>query len=206
MALATHNVVAAFLDGDRLERALRALAEQDIPRSVIAVDDRDDEAALSKFEMREEVERSWAGPGVSMGTEHMLKGAVLWTFVGGVVGLILGLVVGALFFEGVLGVVATGVAGAFAGATPGFVAGGFAKPREIERDHTKAQLRRRTVGVHSDNQEHVERAGIVFTEHGADRIERTDSEGNPMPELHERSGHEEAPSRTGRRLQRDGEE
>ena len=91
MALATHNVVAAFLDEDRLEGALRALAEQDIPRSAISVDDRDDEVALSKFEMREEVERSWAGPGVSMGTEHQLKGAVLWTIVGGVAGLVIGL-------------------------------------------------------------------------------------------------------------------
>lgn len=141
-----------------------------------------------------------------MGTEHMLKGAVLWTIVGGVVGLILGMVIGALFFEGALGLFATAVAGAFAGATPGFVAGGFAKPRDIERDHTKAQLRRRTIGIHSDNQEHVERAGSIFAELGADRIERMDSEGNPLPELHERSGHEEAPSRTGRRLQRDGDE
>ena len=206
MALSTHNVIAAFLDDDRLQRALEKLEEQGIPRSVISVDDRDNEAALSKFEMREEVERSWAGPGVSMGTEHMLKGALLWTILGGVAGLIVGLLIGALFFDGVLGVLVTGVAGAFAGATPGFVAGGFTKPRPVERGHTQAQLTRRTIGVHSDNQEHVERAGAVFADHGADRIERMDSEGNPLPELHERSGHEEAPSRTGRRLQRDGEE
>jgi hypothetical protein len=206
MALATHNVVAAFLDEDRLEGALRALAEQDIPRSAISVDDRDDEVTLSKFEMREEVERSWAGPGVSMGTEHQLKGAVLWTIVGGVAGLVIGLVIGSLVFEGTVGLFATAVVGAFAGATPGFVAGGFTKPRPVERGHTQAQMRRRTIGVHSDDQEHVERAGSVFADHGADRIERMDSEGNPLPELHERSGHEEAPSRTGRRLQRDDEE
>src|ERR671915_2352981 len=124
MALATHNVVAAFLEDSQVERALRSLESRDIPRSAIFVDDPDDEAALSKFEMREEVERSWAGPGVSMGTEHMLKGALLWTILGGVAGLIVGLLIGALFFDGVLGVLVTGVAGAFAGATPGFVAGG----------------------------------------------------------------------------------
>jgi outer membrane lipoprotein SlyB len=202
MALASHNVVAAFLEDSQVESALRSLESQDIPQSVIFVDDRDDEAALSKFEMREEVERSWAGPGVSMGTEHMMRGAVLWTVVGGAAGLLLGLVIGALVFGGLLGVLAAAAAGAFAGSSAGFVAGGFTKPRPVERAHTQAQRRRRTIGVHSDDQEQVERAGILLAEHGADRIERMDSEGNPLPELHERSGTREAPSRTGRRLRR----
>ena len=202
MALATHNVVAAFLEDSQVERALRSLESRDIPRSAIFVDDPDDEAALSKFEMREEVERSWAGPGVSMGTEHMMKGASLWTVIGGVVGLLLGVAIGALFFGGMLGVLATAAAGAFAGATAGFVAGGFSKPRPVERAHTRAQRRRRTIGVHSDDQDAVGLAGTLLAEGGADRIERMDSEGNPLPELHERPGSKEAPSRTGRRLRR----
>lgn len=203
MALRTHNIVGAFYGPKKGEHVRRALEEAGIPRAKIEVGRSEDEALVTKAEMREEVEGAWGGPGLSLGTEHQIKGAVLWTAIGTILGALVGLAVGVAFFEGARGIVIATVIFAIGGATPGFVAGGFVRPRHVEQEHDLAQENRTEVSVHSEDQTEVERAQAIFRHHEADRIERFDPEGNPVPELHGRSGYEVGPSDTGRRLERE---
>lgn len=203
MALRTHNIVAAFHGERKSEKVVRALKDAGIPPSKISVGESGDEALVSKAEMREEVERAWGGPGLSLGTEHQIKGAALWTVVGTILGALVGAGIGVAFFGEATGIAITTVVFAIGGATAGFVGGGLAGPRYVEQAHEQAQESRTDIAVHSEDQNEVERAQAVFRHHEADRIERFDPEGNPVPELHEHSGYEVQPSETGRRLERE---
>lgn len=203
MALRAHNIVAAFYGSKKSEQVLRALEDAGIPRANISVGSSQDEALVTKAEMREEVEGSWGGPGISLGTEHQIKGAVLWTVIGTLLGALVGLAVGAAFFGGARGIAISTVIFAIGGATAGFVAGGFVRPRYVEQEHDLAQENRTDISVHSEDQAEVERAQAIFRHNDADRIERFDPEGNPVPELHGRSGYEVQPSETGRRLEQE---
>lgn len=206
MALRTHNIVAAFYGNKKTEDVVRALEDAGISRAKISVGSSRDEALVTKAEMREEVEGAWGGPGISLGTEHQIKGAVLWTVVGTLLGALVGVGVGVAFFGGAQGIAITTVIFAIGGATAGFVAGGFVGPRYVEQAHDLAQENRTDISVHSDDQTEVERAQAIFRHHDADRIERFDPDGNPVPELHGRSGYQVQPSDTGRRLEREEKE
>ncbi|MGH2746309.1 MAG: hypothetical protein ACRDKB_00070 [Actinomycetota bacterium] len=131
-----------------------------------------------------------------------IKGAVLWTVVGTLLGALVGLGIG-LALSGGAAVAITTVVFAIGGATAGFVGGGLVGPRYVEQAHEAAQENRTDIAVHSEDQSEVERAQAVFRHHDADRIERFDPEGNPVPELHDHSGYEVQPSETGRRLERE---
>jgi hypothetical protein len=202
MAVATHNIVGTFYGQATCDEVVRVLENAGIDSSAIFVDAAGDETLVTRAEMREEVEQSLAGPGISLATKHQAKGAMVGTAVGTVTGAVVGLMLGAIALDSPSGVIISVGAFAIGGATAGFVAGGLARPRPIERRHDRAQENRIKIGVHSDKQEDVERAQSIFDRHQADRVERFDSEGNPVPELHGRSGHDVAPSRTGRRVER----
>ncbi|MGH2748738.1 MAG: hypothetical protein ACRDKB_12580 [Actinomycetota bacterium] len=77
MALRAHNIVAAFYGERKSEEVVRALKDAGISPSKISAGESEDEALVSKAEMREEVERAWGGPGLSLGTEHQIKGGHL---------------------------------------------------------------------------------------------------------------------------------
>lgn len=200
MKLGTHNVVAAFLDERKAQDAIAALEASGIEPPKITLDGVD-ESLLSKAEMREEVDKSWGGPSVGLATDPMVKGATIWTIAGAALGSLLGVILGLVLFQGAFGIAIVVIALGVAGATAGFVAGGFTKPRAIEYEHDEQQQARTDIGVHSDRQEDVETARVIFLEHGADRVERFDSEGNPVPELEGQSGYEVKPSATARRLE-----
>ncbi len=204
MPVAQHNVVAGFTDRDKVEEAVVRLEEAGVPRSEIRIQTSADRALVGKAEMREEIDRAWGGPAFSIATEHQTKGAATWTPIGTIIGAAVGALVGLVFFDGAAGMIASVVGLALAGATAGVLIGGFVGPKAVDADHAEAQEQRVVVAVHSEVQEHVEKAQHLLGEVGAERVERFDREGNPVPELHGRSGREVRPSQTGRRLETRG--
>lgn len=180
--LATHNVVASFVGAAKARRTADALRSRGVPSDKIVVGSGLDDAESMKGEMREEIDHSAVGPGISVATPEMAKGAALWTLLGGGIGLVLGLIIGAIFLS-MTGMVVAAIAFAIGGATAGFVAGGFSEPRPTEDNRDRHSEARVTVGVHSEEIGHIKKASSFFEDAGADRIDRFDAEGNPLPEL-----------------------
>lgn len=180
--LARHNVVASFVGAARARKTAEALRSRGVPDDKIVVGSGTDDAESMKAEMREEVDHSVVGPAVSVATPEMAKGAARWTLLGGAIGLVLGLVIGAIFFSAT-GMLVAAIAFAVGGVTAGFVAGGFSEPRPTEDARDRHSDARVTVGVHSDEIGDIKKAASFFEDAGADRIDRFDAEGNPLPEL-----------------------
>lgn len=184
--LGTHNVVGSFVGATKARRAADALRDAGVPDEEIVVGAASDHAESMKAEMREEMDHSAAGGAISVVNPEMARGAAKWTALGGAIGLVMGTFLGLAFFSTV-GTLIAAIAFAVGGSVAGFVAGGFTRPRPAEDARDRHSEARVTVGVHSERVEHVKKADSLFEETGADRIDRFDAEGNPLPELSARS-------------------
>jgi hypothetical protein len=175
-----HNLTATFASRSQADRAVKRLRrEGEIEVTVGSVD----EAAALRAEMRDEIEATVIGPGnIGPFTKGMSKGLVRWLPIATLVGALLGLLIGLLpwpFDRGLTITVAV-ICGAVAGATTGFVAGGFVRPRKEGEGGEFAAERGVSVGIHTDDEGALERARAILTELGAERVDRVTPEGAPM--------------------------
>lgn len=171
---APYTLTATFEDRAAADRAAAAVREAGLDVSVSVGAEGDERAALDA-EMRDEVEATVVGAGnVGPFTKGMTKGLVVWVPIATVAGILVGLLFGFLPWPDVpttLRFIIWGIAGAFAGATAGFVIGGFAKPRELEEgEHLDAESGV-VVGVHATRPEPLEAARTILERHGATRAD-----------------------------------
>jgi hypothetical protein len=174
-----HNLTATFPARDEAERAMRRLRSEGVRVTLSGAD----EAAALRSEMRDEMEATVIGPGnIGPFTKGMSRGMLKWLPIATIAGALLGLLIGLLpwpFDRGLTITVAV-ICGAVAGATTGFVAGGFVRPRKEGEGREFAAERGVTVGVHADDEEAFERARAILMELGAERVDRVTPEGTPM--------------------------
>lgn len=179
-----NEIVAVFSDEDTAkaaaEEANGALSRPESPR----VDEERDGVTSLKAEMREEMENSIAGAG-SIGpfTKEMTKGIVVGTPVGTLIGAALTAPLAFIPFLS-LGfgprLLIALVVGAAAGATVGFMAGGFAAkgpatPLASERGTTVA------IGVRTPQE--IQAVTEAFQRHSPIRVDLTTVEGNAVTTL-----------------------
>jgi hypothetical protein len=197
-----YNVVAAFEDDAHADHAVRDLSRagvrgRDIHVSHPRRESGFDARAALRSEMQDEVDQSFAGPGVSFATSSQAKGALVGTLAGIAAGAILGAAAGlswvALTHSAVgdaTRVTIAVIVFAFGGAAAGFIAGGAVKPRvDARRDDPTAQLGERhfsaergtVVALHLRDRSALDRACRILSEAGAERIDAVNADGTPLP-------------------------
>ncbi len=178
--LAEHNVEVTYETEEQARAAADAAREAGVDAAV-SVGEPEDERAVLRAEMRDELESAVVGPGnVGPFTKSMSRGIALWVPMGSVAGLALGLVLAVLFWRTATGFVWTGIIGVVGGATFGFVVGGGFKPRadrEGEELDAEAGV---TVGVHASEASDAERAEEVLRGRDPKRVDRVDRSGHPL--------------------------
>ena len=120
------RIVAVYEDEQHARRVASALIDAGFDPHEIRTEERDDQIASVKGEMRSEMLRSVAGPGNGPWTNEMAKGMMLGAVLGGAIGFVLGLPFAAFdmgleVWQRIAIVVIVGVS---TGATFGFVIGG----------------------------------------------------------------------------------
>ena len=194
------EIIAAFPDAGRAERAAQALERRGLPKRhlhlVRGTETSPARRASMRSEMAEEVNRSVAGPGVGVFAPDQATGAAAGTFVGAIAGIVVGLAVGALWafgFQSVLSeagrLAIAALCFLFAGAVIGFVVGGSMKPRIEGSERPGRMLDERTlagtddtlleVEVSSESEAHM--VEEVLEHAGAERVDAVDRDGTPLP-------------------------
>jgi hypothetical protein len=197
-----YNLIAAFEDDAHADHAVRDLTRAGVRGADVHIlhpgrDSGPDARAALRSEMQDEVDESFAGPGVSFATKSQAKGAFVGTFAGIAAGAILGAAVGLLwvaFTHSAVGdvtrVAIAIIVFAIGGAAAGFIAGGAVKPRiEADRHDPMAQLgeqhfaseRGTVVALHLRDRGTVDRAYRILTEAGAERVDAVNANGTPLP-------------------------
>jgi hypothetical protein len=180
MAQALRNVEATF-ENERLAREAAEAARRAGLRVTVNTE-RDTRAAL-RSEMRDEVESMVAGPGnIGPFTKSMTKGVVVAVPLGAVLGGVLGLLLGLIPLFGLETSTRMWIGfaiGAAAGATTGFVLGGFIKPRMDREGGPLEPEKTITVGIHT-SREDEERARRLMERKGATRVAVADAHGRPI--------------------------
>jgi hypothetical protein len=168
-----YSLQATFDDADAARRAAGEVRGAGLDVTV-SVGTASDERAALDAEMRDEMESAVVGPGnVGPFTKSMTKGVALFVPIATVVGAVVGLLFGFVPWPDVglpLRFAIWGISGAVAGATAGFVIGGFTKPRldrEGERLDSETGV---VVGVHAGSPEPLDRARTILERHGAGRV------------------------------------
>lgn len=169
-----YSLAATFPDAASAERAAAVVRDEERAASV-AVGTRGAEREALYAEMRDEVEATVVGAGnVGPFTKGMTKGIVTWVPIGTIAGALIGLLFGFVPWPNVgtgLRFVIWAVAGAFAGATAGFVVGGLAKPREEEEGEELEAEAGVNVSVVSQDPAVLERVRSILERHGASRVQ-----------------------------------
>jgi hypothetical protein len=185
-----YNVVAAFPDEQRAQRAVHRLTEAGVDKRHLRLvmpggNDDPDRVAVMRAEMQDERVL------VHDETADAFNGVFVGTLVGGLVGLVVG-VVWALLGHGPLGPTARSLIVfmpfAIAGAVIGAIRGGAlgpdngARSRRSPRDDESLAAERDTlVAVHVADARTAERAQNVLEELGAERVDAIDADGTPLP-------------------------
>lgn len=169
-----YSLAATFPDSAAAERAAAAVREAE-DGVIVAVGSHDAERDALYAEMRDELEATVVGAGnVGPFTKGMTKGLMTWVPIGTVAGALIGLLFGFLPWPDVgtvLRFLIWGVAGAFAGATAGFVIGGLAKPiAEHEGEELQAEAGV-NVSVGGEDPAVLERARSILERYGASRVQ-----------------------------------
>ena len=184
MATATHEIIGVFRTEDAARAAADAAARAASSASSPRVGAPQDEVASLKAEMREEMQHTTAGAGnVGPFTKEMTKGLSTGTIAGIVIGALLALPLGFIEWASI-GLVPrlliAAAVGAAAGATVGFMAGGFAAkgpgiPLAAERGTTV------TIDVHTP--EEIERVTEAMRRHDPIRIDLATAGGDAVSTL-----------------------
>jgi outer membrane lipoprotein SlyB len=187
-AFRSHNVVAVFENMQSARSAMEAAKQAGADESRIRLNDRNDEVASLRGEMRQQSEETFVGPGnVGPFTDEQTKGLTFGTAIatpiGAVIGLLIGLIpMGWLFGDLDLGLrLLIGAAvGAVAGATVGFTAGGGVRPF-MEGDDALAAEKGVTLGFTSNDPEEAARiADALRRTEGASRVDLVGPSGEAL--------------------------
>jgi hypothetical protein len=200
MAQSNFDIIAAFPDPGRAERAARDLERRGLPKRHLRLvrPTQSDPARVAEMrsEMQDEVTEGVAGPGVGFLTADQAQGATGGAVAGTTVGLILGLLVGAFWAFALDSVISelgriaiSTVCFAIGGMIAGFVAGGALKPRLEGSRHPGRMLdERRLAGergalleVHVSSEDEAALVEQVLEDALAERVDAVDREGTPLP-------------------------
>jgi hypothetical protein len=198
--MAVFNVVAAFDDTRKAQRAVQKLEQSGVEKSNVYVlrpgVDRDpDRMSELRAEMQEEVAEGVAGPGIGFMTPDQARGATAGVAIGAVAGAFVGAVIGLVWafaaqsdMSPVLRFFFAFVPFALAGGVAGLIAGGAFKPRAEAAQHAMPMddqppvaERDTIVAVHVNDPDTAERAQHVLEELGAERVDAINADGTPLP-------------------------
>ena len=178
-SLKKHNLEVTFENEALARQAVDSLKKADLG-AVVTVDAEEDQRAVLRAEMRDELNASVMGPGPAGGlTKAQNKGVVKWVLIFSPVGALLLFVVGLWVWPSPTGLIATAAIGATGGATLGLVIGGFLGPREHDEGRPETESGK-VVGIHSQDESDIEKAMGVLREFDMVRIDRVDGAGRPM--------------------------
>jgi hypothetical protein len=178
-SLKEQNLEITFENEALACQAVDSLKKADLG-AVVTIDAEEDQRAVLRAEMRDELNASMMGPGPAGAlTKAQNKGVVKWVLIFAPAGALLLFIVGLLVWPSPTGLIATAAIGATGGATLGFVIGGFLGPREHDEGRPEAESGK-VVGIHSRNAGDIEKAMRVLREFDVVRIDRVDGAGRPM--------------------------
>jgi hypothetical protein len=194
-----YDIVAAFHDPGRAERAAKDLERRGVSRRHLHLvhPKQPDAARVAEMrgEMQAEVDSSVAGPGVVLSPEQA-KGAGIGVLVGAILGAAAGVAVGAVWafaFDSAISetgrIAIGGLCFLFGGATIGFVLGGALKPRADAAEHPGKQLDERELAgeedtlleIHVADDDEAQIVEEVLEHAGAERVDSVNREGTPLP-------------------------
>jgi hypothetical protein len=177
-----HNVLAVLPDLEAARAAIADLEHAGVEGNTISVLGRAVDEATEPETRRDE-----GSEADSAATGHVARRAGVGAAAGAGAGGVAGLIGGAVMFgiPGIgpaigAGIWAATLGGAAAGAGVGFAAGGIGAAKESEAwavTFEAVENHKVVVGVHSDDAALVERAAEVLREHGPERLEEFDAEG-----------------------------
>lgn len=172
------NLEATFSDQASAKRAISVLEQAGLDVS-ITIDASEDERAVARAEMRDELEASIIGPGpVGPFTKAMTKGISVAVPVGVVIGVIVMLLIALFVWSSAAGLLVMSAIGAVAGATVGFVVGGYVGPRLQHEGDGLAAEEGITIGIHGHDASQIEEAArfIEQARPGPIRLDRIDQD------------------------------
>jgi hypothetical protein len=180
-ALKKHNLEVTVTEKGQTAEVVETVRETGLEVQ-ITVDAEEDKRAVMRADMRDEVEASVMGPGsVGPQTKAMTKGIVKWVTICTLVGSLSPVLVGLLAWPSTTALITSAAVGAAAGATFGFIIGGFLGPREHNEGQTDAESNI-VVGIHTDNPEDIEKAEHAVSELETTRTDRVSVTGRPVDE------------------------
>lgn len=219
--MARYNVIAAFAQEGRAQRAVDQLTRTGLDRGHVRVlrpgrgrlRDRDRIAEL-KAEMQEEADTGWPVQPSGFLTRAQAQGAAVGVGTGAIAGIVFGAMVGlgwafaadssvSAFARFVIPVICF----AIGGATAGVVAGGALKPRSeashVPRhrfdDKTTSAEVSTLVAVHTGDEKMARRAQRLLKDSGAERVDAVNADGTPLPPQAEHPRPADPPDRWWRR-------
>lgn len=177
----TRTVRATYRSRAAAERAAEGARKRGFRPSL---DSETDERAVLRAEMRDEVESTVAGPGnVGPFTKSMTRGILAWVPMGALAGAVLGALLALAPWGGWLSLglrLVLGVAiGGFAGATAGFVAGGFVRSRRDREGQILDAEAGSIVSVRTTSPDEARRARELLEAGDPMRIDEA-AEGSPV--------------------------
>ena len=186
-AFRSHNVVATFENLQSARQAMEAAKRIGVDESRIRLDDRRDEVASLRGEMRQQSEETFVGPGnVGPFTDQQAKGLAFGTAVAIPIGAAIGLLIGLIPMGWVFGDLDLGLrlligaaVGAAAGATVGFTAGGGVRPF-MSGDDEMAAERGVTVGFATDDPDEANRVADALRQARASRVDLVGPSGEAL--------------------------
>lgn len=126
----TRNIAATFSDEQAAKRASEMLQSKGVAANKVQILPKQQDRAVAYAEMRDEMEGVAASPGIGAAMSgSMAKGSIAGALIFTALGLVIGLVLGWLWGGSPSKLLIASLSGAVAGATFGFTAGGFLKPR-----------------------------------------------------------------------------
>lgn len=184
MTTETKEIIGVFRDARAARAAADAASKVTSSHMTPRVGDAADDVASLKAEMREEMQHTTAGAGnVGPFTKEMTKGSSAGTLIGLVVGAVLALPLGFiewLSLDLVPRLLIAAAVGAAAGATVGFMAGGFTAKGPGQK---LAAERGTTVTIDVRTPEEVEAVTAVMRRHDPIRIDLATTEGDAISTL-----------------------
>jgi hypothetical protein len=209
---ARYNVIGAFHDGERAQRAMERLEQRGVDRSnvhLLRPGQHDDGDRISELraEMQDQVLHS-VGPVTGEQARGAVGGALAGLVLGGIVGALGGLVWGyaiqgslAPAVRVLIGAVAFAIAGSIAGAVVG---GGLSPARtrdeELQQeDEQLAATRDTLIAVHVADPQIATTAARVLEDSGAERVDAVNADGTPLPPQAEHPRPADPPGRWWRR-------
>ncbi len=183
MATATHEIIGVFKTPGEAKAAADAvagIARSSRPR----VDDHDADVASLKAEMHEEINETVVGPGnIGPFTKEMRRGLVRGVVAGAVAGAVLALPIALIpwmSLEFGTRLVIAAIVGASAGATVGFMFGGFTARGGDRRMAAEIGT---TVVIDVRTPDEVEQVRMVMERHHPIRIDLATREGDAVENL-----------------------